>query len=500
MSANIIPSIYGYINPMYREMLQEVEKVDDCLMGAHFVKKRKELYLPHPSDVDTKSAEAKVRYRSYIRKAEFPEFAKATMRAELGKLKVNETDIEMDERLKYLRNDCDGTGLSIYGLIRNICRNVIAYNYHICVVDYKGLSTAPNADVLPSKEQIKKENPRATIKTYDRKALVDWDFATVNGKSQINYLMLQEESYEVDPQNPQIHRTPTVSYLRLALDDDGYYYQQKIVKNDSGMGGYELGEPYYLKKQDGRYFKSIPAFIASSSEIGGDELPIDLGWIEPICDAALFAYNVSAKYKSHLDKLDPTMFIGISDAAYELWEKMNGTTNIKMGGVNFVPYVGDNGAEMSVELKGADDTLDGYRQYLKENKEQVIDYGGVVPNGKTVTRTATEVIESAERDAARFTPLADSVEEAVRKCIYWCGVFENIYQESEMDTMIDNVVVSMPRTFATQKLTAEERKTYLLEYQAGTLPIETLHEAYLKGGVIDKSWTKEQLLASLNLD
>jgi hypothetical protein len=112
--------------------------------------------------------------------------------------------------------------------------------WHLLVADYNGLSDVDLDSV--SIADIELLAPRATIKQYARENVVNWHFDRVNGVMQLSWVQLLERGYKFDEESGEHEKLE--SYLILALDDNGDYYQQKVVYDEKGEK--EKGDPSYL--------------------------------------------------------------------------------------------------------------------------------------------------------------------------------------------------------------------------------------------------------------
>lgn len=463
-------------HPTYQLMLPHLKAVHDAVRGSVFVKEKRETYLPHPNGIEPTSKEQVERYNKYIAGAEFDSIPEQTLRTWLGKLKVEDTTSEMPERLTYLMNNADGDGLSLLGMVTNAAQNILAYKWHVLVADYKGLSSLDLEQV--SAADIEQANPRATIKQYDRLNAVDWHFDRINGAMQLTFIMLREVGSNFNRQ--ALTRSTIESFLILAIDDEGNYYQQKIVKNADA--GYLVGEQTY-PMVGGSLMRYLPVEVVADSEFVSGAMPESLGMLAPVVDKSLQRYRTSADYKEFLRQLVPTTHVtGLTTSDWDNFKQANGRDYIALGGVNVWPN-GSGGQGATVNLVGADaNNMSGFLTFFEKNEKEIRALGGVFPSDDKKQRTATEVISEAEDDTARFGPMVSAMEQAIKRCIAYCGVFEGIYQADSLEAALDDIVFEMPRNFAVSKLTVEEVTTYLNLRMAGLLPLDEFIKILDVGG------------------
>ncbi len=79
-------------------MLPKIEETRIALAGEFFVKEAGSELLPHPSDSDTTSTDAKKRYDIYLKNAEYQNYGGQTLASLLGRMKIKEADIQLPEQ------------------------------------------------------------------------------------------------------------------------------------------------------------------------------------------------------------------------------------------------------------------------------------------------------------------------------------------------------------------------------------------------------------------
>lgn len=459
-------------HPEYTKMRPFVKAVRTAVLGSPFIKDAEYEYLPHPSQVDTSSQSAKARYAQYLAGAEFDEFPKSTLRSWLGKMKFSSAEITLPERLEYLRQSVDNDGTSLTGAIEASASNCMQAKFHILVADYKGLTGVDITQV--SKAEVAAFNPRATIKQYNRESLVWWDFQRINDAMQLVFVMLRETSLEFDTQT-FVGKT-VESFITLALDEEGNYYQQKMVRNTAGAG-YEQGDREYVTI-GGQPLKWLPVEIVADEEMMPGKLPMDLGYLAPICDLAYARYRVSAEYKEALRMIPPTVNIGGFDQqGWELFKQMNGRDYIATGiEGNALPI----GAVMDVA--GAGVAVEGYERYFKDNEAKVRALGGVFPTVDSVNDTATGAIINATDQTSRLMTLAEQLESAWSRALLYCGMFEGLWTPDAIEQNLDQVMVSLSKEFSQSKLTDAQVNTILNLQMSGLYPNSEIVAMLVQGG------------------
>lgn len=452
-------------------MLPHIEIVRECIKGQIFVKQMPEL-LPHPSQVDKTSKEQQARYQMYLAGAEYDNFPLTTMLSMLGKMKIDDINFELPEKVDYLSEDSDGDGMSLKGLIDSCARNVLQTKWHVLLADFKGMSDLGLESV--SMKEYEESNPRASIKQYRRENVVDWHFKRINGRMQLDYLILKEVGENFAPSS--VGRTQIDSYLVLGIDDVGYY-QGKVVNVIEGE--YQIGEKNF-PKVNGKNLKFIPAEIVCDEEVKSGSMPQQLGYLSLLTDLALARYRVSADYKEALESLKPTVNVfGVNQSEWEQFKETNGRDYIASGA--FTPNIWSN-EQAKMELMESSQSLEQFEKYFERNEKKVRALGGVFETDKTGARTATEVINEAEGQSAILTPTVCSIEAAIRRMVLYCGMFEGIWPQENLEDHIEEFDLYLPRDFAVRKLSVEEVRELREQYLAGLLPKAELFKVLEVGG------------------
>lgn len=454
-------------NPEYHISAPFLEQMRDTVRGSMIVKVKGQRYLPHPSNVDTESDEQKERYRKYLHGAEFSDFTGHTKRVMLGKLKLDDMEFMPPGGLEYLAEDTDKDGLSMRGLVESCCGNVLETKWHLLLADYKGLSELDTSEVEPSAQDVKDANPRATIKQYRRENVLDWDFARINGRMQLTYLLLLEVGSDVDHDTGS--REDVKSYLKLGLDEKGYYQQKRT---DSVLSYETYGDRVYLEV-NGKPLDFIPASIVADEEIDTGHLPLELGFLSPIGDLALHRYNVSAKYKESLNAFIPSMHItGVDANVWETFKEVNQRNFVASGPGMANIWSGTSDNPVEVSLLEAAGSLQQFDNYFEKNKNEVRAIGGVFKADQTVQRTATEISAEIKTSTAVLVPIACSVESAIKWQIAYCALFEGLTTVENVHNYMHDIELCLNKDFEINKLTVEEVKGLLEIYNTGLLPKE----------------------------
>jgi hypothetical protein len=417
-------------------MLPEVLKIRTVIKGAPFIKFGGQIYLPSPNEVDKTSDQAVQQYKKYKAGAEFDEYTTQTLQSMLGKLNLDDFTPEVEPRLEYLINNVDGDGCTLKALTENLAANILGVKWHIAAVDYQGLQGVALDSVTI--EDAEKLNPRAKIKQYSRESVLKAYFSTINGRKQLSFIMLLEYGERFDQDTYMALEVK--SYLILALDENGDYYQQKVVEADGD--GMSVGKPDYVTVK-GQRLKFIPLEIVSDSDVC-HELPQRLGFLNPIADICLHRYNVSADYKEALRKFVPTTDVfGMTDNDVEAFETVNGRKYRAIGQTNVWPT-----AEIKVQTSSTDGSLLSFESYDETSKNKIRSIGGVVPEYSTGDTSATEALINSSEQNSNLNPLVSGIESSMKMLIAYCAMFEGLTTQENVNDYAGSIQFDMPRDFA----------------------------------------------------
>lgn len=474
-------------NPNYELLAEEIIKVRDAIKGSAFVKAKRKTYLADPSEAAGQIDKllGKKRYAKYLEGAQFPEFTKQTLRHMVGRLNLSDAEVGLPDGVAYLAQDVDKDGSTINDLLVSIARNVLPVKWHLCIADYQGL-TDLDTDALTAAD-IEAIRPRATIKQYARENVVDWDFRRINGAMQLCYVSLREiaSALNVDA----MERSEVESYVVLALDQDGFYYQQKWVKvkDSQGNEGFESGERNY-PIVGGERLTWIPAYIFSDEPINAGDMPLELGMLATLSDIAYNIYRVSADQKTAMRYLPPTTYIlGMDSADLDVFEAANGRKYIETGAgcVNIIPGQGD------VKIIGADTQMQFYADYIKEQQKEVRALGGVWQTDGQTDKTALEVATNNAEQMSVLAGVAASIESGIKKLIAYCAMFEGLVAPDSVEDYAENMIaVNMKTDLGAVKLTPDEVRVSIELYREGVYDLEELTDVLSQGG-----WTVTEAAA-----
>jgi hypothetical protein len=457
-------------HPDYAIALPELKKVRLCVLGSPFIKAERYEYLPHPSQIEPNSTIQQQRYREYIAGADFPEDTSSTLISLLGKFRFGDAEPELPEKIDYLVNDCDGDGTQLVSAIENSASEVLQVKINLLVSVFKGLENEQVGNV--SQSQAKEMDLRASIKRYTRESIVDWDFKRIDGKMQLAYLKLLELVYIVDPESGA--RTEVKSYLVLGIDGIGYYHQRFAEGADAAITSTER---HYINV-NGSALRWMPIQFVSDQALEAGKLPCGYGFLHKVSEAALSEYMVSAAYKETQRALSPTMFNkGWSHGDLELFKELNGGRDYVVTGGNANNNMPNN---VVTEIVSASTEMSDFHWFFERSQKKMQRLGGKPDSAVQMTATEAE-INAAEQNALLNSTLS-SLDQGWSRAILYCGMFEGIYKQEDIEAHLDDVQLNLNTDFAKAKLTVEEVRALIELYDKAVISLKKLIENLAAGG------------------
>lgn len=463
------------LNPhkQYSETIDEVLKVRDCVEGSHRIKSQSTTYLKHPAISTERMNDSSERdyYETYKLSAEFPAYTEQTESSLLGKINAAAAEIVFPESLEYLIQDSDGDGLPLTGMIEFTAKNILEAKFHILLAELTGTQGIGNDTSIA---QAKSLNLRATIKQYCRESLIDWEFGKYNGKNQLTLMIFKEASTERNQETYEV--TEYNHYLILGLDEVGYF-QQRFREDEKKT---IIAETEKIYPNVGGVIKWIPVEIVSDKELPAGSLPRQAGYLAPIADLALYRYMVSADYKETMRNGVPTLFaMGATHGDQELFEELNGGRRQIVTGSRVCNTLPNN---MRVEVQGVAMNDAPFTNYFDANSKEARAIGAVFSDSSESFNTATEASIDDSNTSAILANISASLESCFERVILYCGMFNGLWGQDQIESNLDSVAITLPREFSAEKISPDEARAIAEMYKTGLMSQETAVTKLIQGG------------------
>lgn len=465
-------------NKNYTQAWPYMKLMRDTVTGEPALKApcNRELYLPSPSCDDKNSEEFKLRYNRYVKCAEYDNIPSSTLEALQGALNHQPNNYDgIPTQMDYIIQDADGDGLSLDELIKIAQAELLQMKFGGMLAEYSDLSSLGVGDEQLTVQQVRDLGLRSSIKFYPRDSILSWDFKRVNGVKQLSWVLLREIETQQDAETYISEEVK--SYLILALDGEGHYYQKRYVEGESQS----WSEAFYPESPQGM-FDFIPFEFAIQGDYPKGILPDSLGYLLSIATKSLARYNVNAQMKEALwfSGAPVSWSSGWTDLAFKTYQEMTGKDHISAGAGSHVPL--PDGASYGVMDWQAESSA--FFTYLDRNAKEIKALGGafdVEYEGAEQTATAS-IIDAAERMSV-LSSLQSGLEKSFKRVIEYCAIYEGVDADVEL---------KLNREFMGVKMTSQERKEVRDDYLAGVITHEEALNQLEKGGILTK--TAEELL------
>jgi len=291
---------------MYVEFKDGWREIRDCVKGNSAIKKGRKKYLPMLSGQSDKD------YERYLNKVKFFGATGRTLDGLHGNIfrKAPEDSGDVSDNFKESLKDVDLMGTNIEQFVSDLIYDCLQTNWGGILVDYaRGEEAASLADA-------ENKGLKAYLKYYTAENVINWEYKTINGKTQLSMVVLVEP-YIIPSEHDKFTTRKFKKYRVLYLHPDTKKYTQDVYDEKTGlteptereikitMNGEELDEiPFYLTPasnpeksilydlaqlnlqhyqdtadyQNGKHYTSIPSPIAIGlkPEVGEDGKPLPM--------------------------------------------------------------------------------------------------------------------------------------------------------------------------------------------------------------------------------
>lgn len=471
------------VNSNYQLADPFIKLVNDAVIGEPAIKSgsNRRLYLPSPVCSDDKSADARSRYDRYWKSAEFDGVPSTTLEALLGALSHQPSNYEeIPAKMDYIIDDADGDGLTLDEFIKITQAELLKSKFCGLLAEYSDLAGMGIGDEQLTRADVKRLGLRSSIKFYPRESIIDWDFRRINGVKQLSFVKLRE--IEKVPNDEGTSLEEVYSYLVLALDDEGHYYQKKKVG-----GTEEWTENFYPETPSG-LFDFIPFEFAIQGNYPKGVLPQELGYLLPICTKSIYRYNMYAQMKESMfyTAAPITWSSGWTPTGFETFKQMNkGNDYLSTDAGSH--WTLPKGVEAGVIQTDGDKSP--YFTYLDRNAKEIKALGGAFDmdlEGAEQTATAS-LINAAERMSV-LSSLQSGLEQSFNRIISYCAMFEGVE---------DEVNIKLNREFTSVKLTPQEIEAILKTHERGVISRNEALRQLEAGGMLTRK--AEEILDEIEL-
>jgi hypothetical protein len=456
-------SNYASVKTQHRDYIRNAEKWRKI---RHVLDGDCKQYLRNVGTGEPEPSAKAARQKEYEDGAVFYNFTKRTLSGMIGMVTRKDPEIILPAGVEYLMDNADGAGIGLVQQSQDALREVSALGRAGLLVD------APNSSVATMAEQNAGQlNPRILL--YTAENIINWR-KTQFGSVQVVTLVVLCEPYEYANSANEFEWLTGEQYRVLEIIDGAY--RQRIFRfdNQGADVSQEVIEPR---------IKGAPLTYIPFSFIGADnnDDSVDAPPMQTLADVNLGHYQNSADVEDSAFYLQGTLFLSPSQQMTATMFKEMYPDGVRMGS-RYGYNLGEGGSAQIVQP----DPNQLSRELMGEKEQQAIQIGA-----QLITPTSQITAESARlqrgADSSILANITMNVSSAYQKCIEWCCEFMGVTGE---------VVFELSQDFFLTPMTAQDRAQWLVDVNAGLLPVTAMYEAYRKAGVT--SFTDEEIQEGLD--
>lgn len=455
----------SFIRPELAKLLPLYYLIRDTLAGEPTVKAARTNYLPMPNAED-QSKENKARYEAYLKRAVFYNVARRTMFGFLGQIFMRDPVIKVPALLNPLVANATGSGTNLTQLAKKATNLTLAYSRCGLFVDYPTTDDEGGASIA----DLEAGRVRPTMYVYSPQEIINW--RTVDrGAEEVLSLVVIYETYSVSDDGFEMKNSGQFRVLRL--DENGEFvhelWREPVPTEQSGQripkGNYQQYQVFRPKGANGEPLREIPFMFIGSED--NDANPDNPNFYD-LCSLNIAHYRNSADYEESCFVVgQPTpVLTGLT----EEW-----VTNVLKGTVAFGSRGGiplPSGADAKL-LQASPNTM--IKEAMETKERQMIAIGAKLVEQKSVQRTATEASLESANEASTLASTAKNVSAAFKWALEFAA--DLVGQSSA------GIEFELNTDFDIARMSAEERRQLVEEWQKGAVTFEEMRGGLRKAGV-----------------
>jgi hypothetical protein len=508
----------------YKDRLPAWQRIKDVLKpGA--VRAKGDIYLPRPNAED-ESKENETRYQAYLTRAVFLAFTARTLRGMCGQVFSRPSIVELPEQLAALETDVDGEGLSIMQLAKKCVSTALSTGRCGILVDM------PETDGAVSVADVEANRILPKMLFFNEEEIINWDTDVIGGHRKLTLLVLEQEvtrrkdTFEekeikqwlvlrllkpedlgIDPDRPEVDGADREDIRQGDVDVD-----QSIAEDPLAVPGTYVLEVWKQAADSDTTEETSDRFTRESSTlvIKGDgtpwgEIPFQfIGWdtneVEPneppldeMAELNIGHWRNSADYQesTHIAGQATPVLAGLTESWVK--EVMKGKVFLGSRAAILLPENGSAELLQAAANSAPKESMEMLRQDAVAIGARLID--PTVPLAQSATAAA---IDAAEEVSVLMSAV-ENVTEAINQGLWWAGQFINLDFAEAPDQRADaDPYFELNTDFAVSKMTPEERKVLMAEWQSNGITTTEYRRNLERGGVAhqDKEEYEQELQES----
>ena len=437
--------------------LPEYELVEDCLAGEQQVKFRRTKYLPKPNPEDD-SVENASRYEGYLTRAKFYNVAGRTQVGMRGQIFMRDPLVEVPAQLEDVVEDATGTGVSLQQIAQQGCDLVLGFGRCGIFCDYPNMVDAEGNPTVASRAEVESGEIRPIIRVIKPKDGINWRTVGRGAKKMLVMVVFRED-YDVEDDGFEVKVGDQWRVLRL---DAAGEYIIELYRDKNGAQPLAVFKP---TDASGKPFRSIPFWFVGSVN---NEPSVDPSPMYPICSLNMGHYVNSAEYEDSVYNVgQPTYwFSGLTES----WVKEVLGGKVMVGSRGGIALPADGAAGI---LQPEPNTM--AKEAMEHKEAQMIALGAKLLEASQTERTATEASYDNVSEMSVLGTIAKNVATAIKNALQVAAQYVGVNGE--------NIAYELNTEFDLTKLTPEERKTLIAEYNGGLLTWTEVRDSLRRAGV-----------------
>lgn len=445
-------------------------QVRDCVKGSAAVKSRMagaqkgDAYLPIPDATDT-STENVARFASYLFRANYVNFTGHTKKGMVGMVFRRDSKIELPEKLKYLKTNSNGGGLSLDQLIKAILGGILEAGRYGLLVDY------PEAEQGLTKAEVKARKLEANIQPYFADQIINWRTTVVGAVKKLSLVVIKEKVQEVSEDGFKVNEVTKHRVLKLV---DNIYIQE--LWNDSN----EKESTVTPRKADGTTWDEIP-FIFVGSE-NNDET-VDESPLYDMSSVNLAHYRNSADYE------ESSFFVGqptpVISGLTENWYNKVLKKKLKLGSRAGIPLPVDGDAKL---LQAEPNQMPS--EGMAEKEKQMLKIGARMIQDATGDETAEGAKIRFAGQNSELAGIVGNIEDGLDQCMLWAGEY--------MAAEGGEAVIEINRQFYDASMDAQQAMALIQFADRGDISQADVRGALRRSGWVESDKTDEDIDGELD--
>lgn len=433
----------------YRDLLPQYDLIEDCVNGERAVKARRTIYLPQPN-AELQTPENMTRYDAYLTRAVFYNVTKRTLAGLVGEVYLRNPVVEIPNILDAVHWDATGGGITLEQLSKRACQWSLSSGRTGLFVDY------PRTDKPASRADIDNGNIRPILRIFDAKKVINWRTLRKGAREYLSLVVIEDE-YVVNDDG--FMQSMAKEWLVLRMDESNRYVQERWrTESDKVEELVPLGS-------DGKPLDEIPfIFIGSENNDAEPDNP-------PLYDLAslnIGHYRNSADYEESCYIVgQPTPFLsGLS----EEWVKNILKDTVSLGSRTAIPLPAGGQAGL---LQARENSMPF--EAMQHKERQMVALGAKLVEARTVQRTAKEAEQEKATELSTLSSVAQNVSSAFTWALEWCARFVGVSDAK--------IKFELNTEFDLTRLSPEERRQLIEEWQAGGITWDEYRDNLRRGGI-----------------